>query len=81
MRNKFIPTYRDTITSSIKICTSCNHVEELKNSIQYCPNCQLGSLGSWDTDDKFKGFIQKHKPTYLMIHGEKLKEIYKEAMS
>jgi hypothetical protein len=74
----YIPRYKDTKNKVVKICLSCNHVEELTEATIECPTCGLvGSMGFWNTEYKFQRYIRMYQPKDLNIVGDNLKTVYK----
>jgi len=77
---KFIPTYKQTKNKVIKICMSCNHVEELTEATMDCPSCKMVNMFFWENATKFQYYVQRYKPTNLKVVGEHLQYLVDEAL-
>lgn len=83
----YIQTYKDKMRSQntkvIKVCSKCDYVEVLSESVETCPECKHISLMFWDKPENFKKFV-KNNPTkaedlrFLNVHVQNL---YDEALA
>lgn len=66
----------------IKVCLSCDYVENLPENRVHCIQCEKHSLGYWESIEKFKAFIRLYPEKALdfrMVNSQLVKA-YDEVM-